>query len=267
MEESLWRSILSVRNNSPLVHNVTNYVVMNNTANALLAIGASPIMSHGHRELEEMVSISDALVINIGTLDEYWFKSMSISAKKASEVKKPWILDPVGVGSTAYRTNAIAELIQYKPSVIRGNATEIIALAGADVQTKGVDSVHSSVNAIEAGAILHRKTGSVICISGEVDIIQNANKRAFIRNGHPMMRKVTGLGCTASAMIGAFMGSEPDNIFHSTIAAMSLLAIAGEIAQRYSPGPSSLQMHLLDKLYSITEPEFYQYLNVQLQHG
>ncbi|HEY0175771.1 MAG TPA: hydroxyethylthiazole kinase, partial [Pedobacter sp.] len=151
MKQKLWNYISDVRATSPLVHSITNYVVMNNTANALLAAGASPIMAHAHPEMKDMVSISGALVINIGTLDEYWVKSMHIAITQAETLKKPWILDPVGAGATSYRNDVLKELISsYHPSVIRGNASEIMALAKMNTQTKGVDSTNKTEEAIEA---------------------------------------------------------------------------------------------------------------------
>lgn len=256
MENTLWKHIVTVRHASPLVHNITNYVVMNNTANALLAAGASPIMSHAKSEVEEMVAISHALVVNIGTLDEYWVESMILAAKKANSLKKPWILDPVGAGATSYRDNVLSELLILKPTVIRGNASEIIALAKANITaTKGVDSTAKSDEAIQAAENLVRNYGSIVCISGETDIIINGNDKIFLKNGHEMMTKVTGLGCTASALIGSFI-CVIENKTEAVVAAMSLLSISGQLATSKSAGPGSLQLHIIDKLYNITEEEF-----------
>ncbi|RWX03830.1 hydroxyethylthiazole kinase [Flavobacterium cerinum] len=266
MKESLWNSILSVRKNAPLVHNITNYVVMNTTANALLAIGASPIMAHAHSEVQDMVALSGVLVINIGTLDEYWVKSMLLAAAKAHELDKPWVLDPVGAGATAYRDGVIAQLLEYKPTVIRGNASEIMALAKvSQSKTKGVDSTHESQEAIEAAQWLNANVGSVVCVSGAVDVIVSGNRKIFVSNGHKLMQQVTGLGCTATAMIGAFIAAEND-IFKATAAAMALLGITGQLAQKISQGPGSLQLHLLDKLYSITQEEFYSHIAIDEHH-
>ncbi|MFL9838660.1 hydroxyethylthiazole kinase [Flavobacterium sp. ST-75] len=266
MRESLWKSVLQLRQNSPLVHNITNYVVMNNTANALLAAGASPIMAHAHAEIEEMVSICGATVINIGTLDEYWIESMYKAAAKAQQLGKSWVLDPVGAGASNLRNTTVAQLLKYKPTVIRGNASEIMALANAGGQSKGVDSTHQSAEAIASAKWLNENTGAVVCISGATDVIVSANQKIFIDNGHVMMTKVTGLGCTATALIGAFVASEPDNAEGATAAAMALLAIAGEIAVQQSEGPGSLQMHLLDKLYNLTEDEFNTHLKVTIKN-
>ncbi|MFL9843448.1 hydroxyethylthiazole kinase [Flavobacterium rhizosphaerae] len=268
MKEFLWKSIQNVKTSSPLVHNITNYVVMNNTANALLAAGASPIMAHAHPEVEDMVALCSATVINIGTLDDYWVESMLKAAAKAHKSNTPWVLDPVGAGATAYRDEKVAKLLEYKPTVIRGNASEIMALAKASLtKTKGVDSVHQSFEAVEAAIWLNKTVGSVVCISGAVDVVVSGNEKVLLKNGHPLMQQVTGLGCSATALIGAFVGSAPENPFHATAAAMALLSVAGELAQKTSSGPGSLQMNLLDKLYSITEEEFLATINCELNNA
>ena len=266
MKEQLWENILSVRHNSPLVHNITNYVVMNNTANALLAVGASPVMAHAHPEVRNMVAIAGALVINIGTLDEYWVESMISAVDEAKTLHKPWILDPVGAGATTYRNEVLAKFISLKPAVIRGNASEIMALANHSlIQTKGVDSTHQSTEALAAAEILTQQLGSVICISGATDIIIDQQRKVFLHNGNPMMGKVTGLGCTASALIGAFTTIERTDYFDVTVAAMALLSVAGEIAAQYSAGPGSLQLNILDKLYNITSEEFFNLLKFEIK--
>lgn len=262
MENNLWNYIQSVKNQSPLVHNITNFVVMNNTANALLAVGASPIMAHAKSEIKEMVAISNAIVINIGTLDEYWSESMLIAAEEALRLNKTWVLDPVGAGATSFRDEVLAKLLQFKPTVIRGNASEIIALAKANKTiTKGVDSTAESNEAINAAKYLVENYQSVVCISGATDIIINEKETYFVENGHPLMTKVTGLGCSASAIVGAFAGIT-ENKIEATVAAMSLLGIAGELSEKISNGPGSLQMNILDKLYNISEKEFFENLKV-----
>lgn len=265
MEEQLWQHILAVRQQSPLVHNITNYVVMNNTANALLAAGASPIMAHAHPELEQMSRICQALVVNIGTLDEYWVQSMLIAATAARAHNKPWVLDPVGAGATAYRDTTLEQLLQLRPAVIRGNASEIMALARYNqATTKGVDSTAASSEAIEAARFLQQQYGAVVCISGATDIIIGEGQQVSISNGSPMMTKVTGLGCSASAITGAFVAIVPDHVAAVT-AAMALLGIAGEIAAEQAAGPGSLQVSLLDKLYTLHESEFKVRLKITIQ--
>lgn len=256
MEKSIWEHIQSVRKQSPLVHNITNYVVMNNTANALLAIGASPIMAHAPEEINEMVKICSATVINIGTLDEYWVSSMYKAAHTANQMGKPWILDPVGAGATNYRNSVLGKLLELKPWAIRGNASEILSLANqSKSRTKGVDSTAHSSEAIDAAKYLNEKYDSVVCISGETDIITDGKKTVYIHNGHPLMTKVTGLGCSATAVIGAFLGTV-ENKLEAVVAGTALFSIAGELAEKISSGPGSLQVNLLDTLHTINEKRF-----------
>ncbi|MCG2615737.1 hydroxyethylthiazole kinase [Terrimonas sp. NA20] len=256
MEKILWQHIQTVKKTSPLVHNITNYVVMNNTANALLAAGASPIMSHAQEEVGDMVGICQALVINIGTLDPYWVRSMILAVNKANELSKPWVLDPVGAGATDYRNRTLSDLLALRPTVIRGNASEIMALAKANVShTKGVDSTAESNEAIDAAISLNKEYGSVVCVSGAIDIVVDNDQTLYLRNGSPLMTKVTGLGCSATSIIGAFIGVV-SNKSEAVAAAMSLLAISGELGSKQSSGPGTLQVELLDKLHNITETEF-----------
>ncbi|MCJ7934966.1 MAG: hydroxyethylthiazole kinase [Chryseobacterium sp.] len=263
MEKILWEQVQLVKQKSPLVHNITNYVVMNNTANALLAAGASPIMSHAKSEIREMIGIAHSVVINIGTLDEYWSESMLLAAETAHSTNKPWILDPVGAGATSFRDQVLHRLLQFHPAVIRGNASEIIALAKANTTvTKGVDSTARSNEAVHAAQTLVNQYHSIVCISGETDIIVSSKQEIFIKNGHPLMTKVTGLGCSATALIGAFIGIAEDKVL-AVAAAMGLLGVAGELAFQESKGPGSLQVHLIDKLYNITEEEFVTVLKIE----
>ncbi|MDH6252715.1 hydroxyethylthiazole kinase [Chryseobacterium sp. H1D6B] len=265
MEKTLWEHVQLVKQHSPLVHNITNYVVMNNTANALLAAGASPIMAHAQSEIKEMVNIAHSVVINIGTLDEYWSESMLLAAETAHLMEKPWVLDPVGAGATSFRDSVLNQLLQSKPTVIRGNASEIIALAKANqTSTKGADSTASSIEALEAARSITAQHDTIVCISGETDIIIDKNQTIFIKNGHPLMTKVTGLGCSATALIGAFIGCV-ENKTEAVAAAMALIGIAGELAVQGSKGPGSLQVNLIDKLYNMTEAEFTSSLKIEKQ--
>jgi len=258
MKERLWNYFLKVRNTSPLVHNITNYVVMNTTANALLAAGASPVMAHAHPEMKDMVRIAGALVVNVGTLDEYWVESMRLAIEETELSHKPWILDPVGAGATPYRNQVLHELItSFHPSVIRGNASEIMSLAQTSVNTKGVDSTHHADEAIGTAVNLNKISGAVICISGATDHIIHQGRAASLKNGDPLMAKITGMGCTATALTGAFCAASPDELFEATVAAMAVMGVAGEKAAQLAKGPGSLQMHFLDALYSLNEGDFY----------
>ena len=240
-----------IRARKPLVHNITNFVVMNNTANALLALGASPAMVHANEEVEEFVAISAALVVNIGTLSPAWVSAMEKAVGAAANRGIPWVLDPVGAGATTYRTKTSATLALGRPACIRGNASEIMVLAGATAErTKGVDSTRGSADALTPARRLATVTGSVVALTGAVDYVTDGTEIISLANGHPLMARVTGLGCTATALVGAALAVEKDRLA-ATAAGLSFLAIAGEIAAEKSPGPGSLQLHLLDALYQL----------------
>ena len=250
--ETINTDIEAVRKTSPLVHNITNYVVMNNTANALLALGASPVMAHAQPEVADMAGIAGALVINIGTLSDPWISAMFTAAKAAKAKGIPMVLDPVGAGATAYRTDTAKKLMQEcTPAVIRGNGSEIMALGNQDAVTKGVDSASAADLAIDTARALHREHGSAVCITGEIDYIVHSDTVIQIKNGHAMMPRVTGLGCTASALCGAFAAVNPDPAA-AAAHAMAVMGVAGEMAGRRAEGPGSFQMHFLDALYQIT---------------
>ena len=240
-----------VRDTGPLVHNITNYVVMNNTANALLSLGASPVMAHAKEEVADMAAIASALVINIGTLSPHWVEAMEIAMKSAAENGAPIIVDPVGAGATPYRTDTLKKLIATTPpDIIRGNASEIGALYSADVKTKGVDSTQESHSAVEAARHLAAEYSCVVVVSGETDYIVTEKETRTVHNGHPLMGRVTGMGCTASSLIGAFAGSglKPAE---ASLSAMRVMGIAGELAAEQANGPGSFQAEFLDALYNI----------------
>lgn len=253
--QTIWNDVIAIREKAPLVHNITNFVVMNNTANALLALGASPVMAHAEEEVEDMTTISGALVINIGTLSGSWVSSMEKAMRKAKELGKPIVLDPVGAGATVYRTETARRMIKdFAPSIIRGNGSEIMALCSDNVSTKGVDSADSSNAALQSAKILSESSKSTVCISGEVDYIISEKANYAIANGHVMMPKVTGLGCTATALCGAFAAVNSD--FGMAAAhAMAVMGIAGEIGAEKSNGPASLQMNFVDALYNLSEKD------------
>ncbi|MFV0417202.1 MAG: hydroxyethylthiazole kinase [Dysgonomonas sp.] len=251
--QSLVRDLDLVREKSPLIHNITNYVVMNNTANGLLAIGASPVMAHAIDEVADMARIASALVINIGTLNAEWVESMLVAGKSASAKNIPIILDPVGAGATPYRTRVCKQIIEEcKPSIIRGNASEIMALCDANAQTKGVDSTDSSDIALDSAKSLAKQTGAVVVVSGQTDYITDGANVKTVKNGNPMMARVTGMGCTATAIVAAFAAVN-QNMLDAAVHGMSIMGIAGEIAAKKSLGNGSLQMNFLDELYNIDE--------------
>ena len=242
-----------IRSNAPLVHNITNFVAMNPTANALLAIGASPVMAQDLEEVDQMVAISSSLVLNVGTISVSWMESM-IKAGQAAILKKiPIVFDPVGAGATDFRTIACNKIINAcNPTIIRGNASEILALQDDQSSTKGVDSTITSDVAISAAKDLAIKTKSIIVVSGVTDYITDGTNVNTVTFGSPMMARLTGMGCTSSALVGAFAAVNT-NMLEAATNAMMLMGIAGQLAAQYSKGNGSLQVNFLDELYNFDD--------------
>jgi hydroxyethylthiazole kinase len=248
-----WTRLQALRQGAPLVHNITNFVSMEVVANCLLALGASPAMVHAEEEVEDFVAIASALVVNIGTLSPPWVAAMERAAGRAGELGKPWVLDPVGCGATPYRTRTAAALAGLRPAVIRGNASEILALAGATSgPTKGVDSTHDSAEALAAGRALAREFRAVVAITGAVDQITDGERLLQVGNGDPRMTRVTALGCAASAVIGAFLAVEPDPLA-AAATGLAIFGLAGERAAARAAGPGGLRWQIADQLATLDE--------------
>ena len=254
-----------MRANAPLVHSITNFVVMNFNANVLLALGASPVMAHAREEVADMANIAGALVLNIGTLEPDWIAAMKIAHTRAHARGIPVVLDPVGAGATPYRNQALSELIaNAPPSIIRGNASEIMSVAGLTTATRGVDSSVGSNQAFNAAVDLAQKINGVVCVSGATDYVLDAQGRAaHLNNGHVWMTKVTGVGCSASAMIGAFAAVQSD-LWRATLTAMAYLGVVGEVAyeQAQNDGVGTYQMQLLNAVQMLDEATFVQRLKL-----
>jgi hydroxyethylthiazole kinase len=252
LNEKAAQNLSALRTQKPLIHNITNYVVMNYTANALLAMGASPVMAHAQNEVEDMVAFAGALVLNIGTLTDDWIHSMITAGRKASEQQIPVILDPVGSGATPLRTDSAKKIIaETRVSVIRGNASEILSLRHAESKTKGVDSIHSVEEAAKTATVLARELDTTLAITGPVDLITDGDRVIRVENGHPLMGFVTGTGCTATVTIGAFLAVDTDAVT-ATATALAYFGLAGEIAAQNASAPGSFMIQMLDALYTIT---------------
>ena len=250
-KENFLRDLATVREKNPLVHNITNYVAMNFSANALLAIGASPVMAHAVEEMEDMVGIASALVINIGTLDAEWVCGMLAAGRAAHRQGKPIVLDPVGAGATPYRTQTAWQIIrECHPTIIRGNASEIMALINADIRSKGVDSSMNSDDAVEAARQLAKATGAIVVISGPTDYITDGTHMETVTYGSPLMTRVTAMGCTASSIVGAFAAINP-NPLEAATHAMTVMGICGERAVAVKAAPGSLMTNFVDALYDL----------------
>ena len=252
LNEKAAENLLTLREKKPLIHNITNYVVMNYTANALLAMGASPVMAHAQNEVKDMVSFAGALVLNIGTLTDDWINSMIKAGQKALELGTPIILDPVGSGATPLRTNSAKNIIDStKISVIRGNASEILSLRDDNSKTKGVDSIHSVDEAAEAARTLAEEMNTTLAITGPVDLVTNGSQILRVSNGHSLMAYVTGTGCTATTAIGAFLAVDSDPL-SATATALAYFGLAGEVAAETASAPGTFMVQMLDALYTIT---------------
>ena len=255
MAERAAVSLRLIRERRPLIHNITNYVVMNYTANVLLACGASPVMAHAGEEVEEMVSLAGALVLNIGTLSPSWIEAMLKAGKRAEELHIPVILDPVGAGATRLRTDSARRLMEaISIQVIRGNASEILSLSSepSGVRTRGVDAIHTVDQVTETVSALAKELRTVLAVTGVVDLITDGNQAFRVMNGHEMMGRVTGTGCAATAILGAFLAVCPDSLEAAT-AGLAYFGLAGERAAAKTSGPGSFQIELLDALYQMKE--------------
>ncbi len=250
----------NVRTKTPYIHCITNYVTVNDCANILLACGASPIMADDENEVEDITTLCNALVINTGTLNERTINSMLKAGKKANLVKHPVILDPVGAGASRFRTETVERLLQeVKFDVIRGNASEIKCISRGAASTKGVDadqadyiteqSIDSTVKAAKA---LAERTGAIIAITGQIDIVADASKAYVIRNGNTMMSRITGTGCMLTAVLGAMCAANPESMLEAAAVGVSMMGVCGELAfaktQEQKEGTASFRIHLIDSM-------------------
>lgn len=239
-----------MRSKAPLVQNITNFVAMNVMANAMLAAGASPAMVHAEEEVAEFVPIAAALSINIGTANGAWAPAMRLAAKTAHEIGRPWVLDPVAVGATRFRRALCADLLAFSPTVVRGNASEIIALEGGDAAGKGADAADPVAAAEAAATRLARRLNATVAVTGPVDFVTDGTRAVRVANGDPMMPRITALGCSLTGIMAAFaVGQDP---FDATVAALAYFGLAGEIAAKQAQGPGSFATGFIDALYRIT---------------
>jgi hydroxyethylthiazole kinase len=252
LAEQAARNLARVREQRPLVHNITNYVVMQYTANALLALGASPVMAHAVEEMEEMASIASVLVLNIGTLSGPWIEGMLVAGRTASRRGIPIVLDPVGAGATTLRTKTAVRLLdECRVTVLRGNASEVLAVAQGAGGTRGVDSAHRVEDALAAATVWARARGLVVAITGAVDYVTDGAKVRRVHNGHPLMGRITGSGCTATTVIGAFCAVNADAV-EATASALAFFGLAGEQAARAASLPGAFGVSLIDMLAAVT---------------
>jgi len=260
-------ALVELRRRRPLVHNITNYVVMDFSANALLAIGASPVMAHATEEVEEMVVLAAALVLNIGTLSRPWIEAMFAAGRAARARRLPIVLDPVGAGATRLRTETALRLVEeVRPGVIRGNASEILSLAEAGGATKGVDATLGVDEARDTAIALARRTGALVAVTGPVDFITDGERQLQVANGHPLMARVTGTGCVCSALVAAFAAVQPQPLL-ATLSALTVYGIAGELAAATAPGPGTFRQRLIDALDAISPDQVRELARISVLEG
>jgi hydroxyethylthiazole kinase len=245
-------SLRRLRAAKPLVHQITNYVVMNETANATLALGALPVMAHAREEVEEMVAIAGALVLNIGTLSPDWVDAMLLAGRAANEHGVPVVLDPVGAGATSYRTETAQRILgEVRIAVLRGNAGEVATLIGAPAEVRGVESVGSGDDAAELARTAAAQLDLVASVTGPVDHVSDGTTVVAIANGDPLLASITGTGCMSSALTGCFLAVNRDRPLEAAAEALVALGVAGEDAARAAKGPGSFHVALYDALAAL----------------
>lgn len=247
--QDLGDPLARMRDTAPLVQNITNFVAMNVVANAMLAAGASPAMVHGRPEAADFARIAQALTINIGTASPEWVPSMIDAATAATDAGKPWVLDPVAVGGTPFRRDLGLRLLALQPSIIRGNASEIMSLSGITSAGKGADTADAVTAAEPAARALAQASGAVVAVTGAVDFVTDGDAGFRVTGGHSMMPRVTALGCALTGIVGAFaVGQDP---LRATVAALAYFGLAGEVAGQQATGPASFQIAFIDALYTL----------------
>ena len=245
-------TLRELRDRKPLVHQITNYVVMNETANATLALGALPVMAHASEEVEEMVRLAGALVINIGTLSRPWVEAMAAAGRAANAAGVPVVLDPVGAGATTFRTESAQRLLaEVDVAVLRGNAGEVATLVGREAEVRGVESIGAGADRAELARAAARSLGVVASVTGAVDHVSDGDRVVAVKNGHELLAKVTGTGCMSSAITGCFLKAKRDAPLEAAAEALAAFGVAGEDAAQDARGPGSFHVNLYDALAAL----------------
>lgn len=246
-----------VKERAPLIHNITNQVVMNVTANGLYALGASPLMAHEKEEMDDIINISDALVLNIGTITEPVFQAMQVVGEKATKKGIPIVLDPVGVGASNYRMGVVKHLLEtVDVSLIRGNAAEIMTLVSLKQAGKGVEGdIDTDVGTIARA--FYRRYRIPVVVTGKEDVIYGGATLYRLKNGSPILKQVTGTGCLLTSVIAAFLAvADDDHYIEAATEAVSFYTVASDVAAEISERPGSFQMHFIDSLATVTISEW-----------
>jgi hydroxyethylthiazole kinase len=252
MSVSPGATLRALRERKPLVHQITNYVVMNETANATLALGALPVMAHAREEVEEMVGLASALVLNIGTLSPHWVEAMLLAGKAANGGGVPVVLDPVGAGATRYRTETARRILgEVDVAVLRGNQGEVATLVGVAAEVRGVESIGGGGEPAELARTAAETLGLVASVTGPVDHVSDGSSVLTVANGHELLAAVTGTGCMASAMTGCFLAVKRDAPLEAAAEALAAFGVAAEDAARDARGPGSFHVGLYDALANL----------------
>ena len=252
MSVSPGATLRSLREQKPLVHQITNYVVMNETANVTLALGALPVMAHAREEVEEMVGLAGALVINIGTLSPHWVDAMVAAGRRANARGTPVVLDPVGAGATSYRTETAKRILgEVDVTVLRGNAGEVATLVGVEAEVRGVESIGVGGDPAELARAAAKTLQVVASVTGPVDHVSDGETVLAVANGHELLGAVSGTGCMSSALTGCFLAAKPDEPLAAAAEALAAFGVAGEDAARDAKGPGSFHVNLYDALAAL----------------
>jgi hydroxyethylthiazole kinase len=252
MSVSPGTTLRHLRERRPLVHQITNYVVMNETANATLALGALPVMAHAREEVEEMVALAGALVLNIGTLSPHWAQAMIAAGKAANASGIPVVLDPVGAGATRYRTDTTKRILsEVDVTVLRGNQGEVATLVGVAAEVRGVESIGADDDAADLARIAARSLDLVASVTGVVDHASDGERVVAVANGHELLASVTGTGCMSSAITGCFLAVKRDAPLEAAVEALAAFGVAGEDAAHDAKGPGTFHVNLYDALAAL----------------
>ena len=245
-------ALRDLRKRKPLIHQITNYVVMNETANATLALGALPVMAHAGEEVEEMVGLASALVLNIGTLSEPWVEAMLLAGVTANARGIPVVLDPVGVGATDYRTRSARRILEHVDvTVLRGNAGEVATLVGAEAEVRGVESISTGLEPVELARRAAQRLHVVAAVTGPVDHVSDGERVLAVSNGHELLAAVTGTGCMSSALTGCFLAAKSGDALEAAAEALAAFGVAAEDAAAGAAGPGTFHARLYDALYAL----------------
>ena len=244
--------LAAIRERKPLVHQITNYVVMNETANATLSLGALPVMAHAIEEVEEMAAVAGALVLNIGTLSDHWIEAMLLAARAANQAGTPVVLDPVGAGATRLRTETAQRILEEREiAVVRGNQAEVATLAGRQAEIRGVESIGAADSAAELAKVAAVELGCVVSVTGPVDHVSDGERLIAVSNGHELLGTVSGTGCMSTAITGCYLAVASDRPLEAAAEALVAFGVAGEDSAREAKGPGTFHAGLYDALYNL----------------